>query len=47
MTPSLSPDTIICYYYSSNLLFWNKQYFPSKGIESWNVARTWVNIEIG
>ena len=32
---------------SSNLLFWNNQYLPSKGIESWNLALTQVNMENG
>ena len=40
-------QTIITLHYipGSNLLFWNKQYFPSKSIESWNLAQTQVNIE--
>ena len=37
------------YYYipSSNLLFWNKQYLPNKGIELWNLVQTQVNMENG
>ena len=27
--------------------FWNKQYLPSKGIELWNLAQTWMSMENG
>ena len=32
---------------SSNLLFWNRQFLPSKGIESWNLAQTQMDMENG
>ena len=37
----------VSYIPSSNLLFWNKQYLPSKGIELWNLVQIQVNMKNG